>query len=498
MPEKQSLKSTLITRYFPLIICLVLNASVFIPNFGKANIFWDEGFYITGAEKYKKGVFHMQTHPPLGKMFLALGDLLLNPNKDFTHSFENFDRMTEIPPGFTMKGYRIFPVIFGILCGLIFFLIFKLIIGNAWWALALSTLYTFDNAQVLQSRGALLDSCFTFFFLLYLYFTLKLFLKDRCPLRNIIYASINLGILLTVKDSAPLFGLFLFLALLLRSDNKKVFFKNSMISIFAAFIPFLLIWNIHFNSFDHISPNLPNHGKYNLSDEDLNRFIGPSQAGPLDTLYLIKKQYQFTQKLHKNIPDLNMCDPKNNGAPVWLWPFGVKAANYRWDSKVLGYQYSYLNIIANPFTWFISLLTLMLLSSFFFSNITLKNKPYAKLLTAPVISLFILYLLYMFVLSTFDRTLYLHSYFPALNITYILFGFLLAKAPELPLHPYLQKTKYFIAVIPVLSLALFLYFSPFTYGTPMDDYQFQRRNWLDIWGLKCQNCPPQGIFLPKK
>ena len=41
---------------------------------------WDEVYHISSAEKYLTNSVFMESHPPLGKMFIGLGEKILNPN----------------------------------------------------------------------------------------------------------------------------------------------------------------------------------------------------------------------------------------------------------------------------------------------------------------------------------------------------------------------------------------------------------------------------------
>src|SRR3989339_2026526 len=45
-------------------------------------VFWDENYHIASAQKYLTGVMFMETHPPLGKFFVALGEYLIHPNSN--------------------------------------------------------------------------------------------------------------------------------------------------------------------------------------------------------------------------------------------------------------------------------------------------------------------------------------------------------------------------------------------------------------------------------
>ena len=151
---------------------------------------WDEVYHISSAEKYLKGSLFMESHPPLGKMFIALGEKILGPNaakpdvsflgklcfgqEDWKirpeiidkSSFLKVDQITSYPTGFSFCGFRLMPVVFATLTApLLFFLLF-LLIRNVHLAAIFSSLYLFDNAIILQARAAMVDSIQIFFVIL--------------------------------------------------------------------------------------------------------------------------------------------------------------------------------------------------------------------------------------------------------------------------------------------------------------------------------------------
>ena len=151
---------------------------------------WDEVYHISSAEKYIKGSLFMESHPPLGKMFIALGEKVLEPNApkekvgflgklcfgqdDWLKrpdiidksGFLKVDQIQSYPTGFSFCGFRLMPVIFATLTAPLFFFLLFLLLRNAHLAAIFSSLYLFDNALILQSRSAMVDSIQIFFIIL--------------------------------------------------------------------------------------------------------------------------------------------------------------------------------------------------------------------------------------------------------------------------------------------------------------------------------------------
>src|SRR5690606_25394782 len=81
-----------------------------LPN----SLFWDENYHIASAQKHLDGVMYMEPHPPLGKMLLALGEAIVNPNADLDKSaFNSTDYITgnQVPEGFSFAGFRLMSVL---------------------------------------------------------------------------------------------------------------------------------------------------------------------------------------------------------------------------------------------------------------------------------------------------------------------------------------------------------------------------------------------------
>jgi dolichyl-phosphate-mannose--protein O-mannosyl transferase len=125
-------------------------------------VFWDEPYHIASAEKYLNGVYFMEQHPPLGKLLIALGEKIVNANKNDSQ-FINTDYATGIEPSFSFAGYRLFPTLLAWLTAPVLFFIFFYFTKNPVLSALLSFLYIFDNAEIVHSRGAMVDAPLTFF-----------------------------------------------------------------------------------------------------------------------------------------------------------------------------------------------------------------------------------------------------------------------------------------------------------------------------------------------
>ncbi|MBP9751146.1 MAG: phospholipid carrier-dependent glycosyltransferase, partial [Candidatus Peribacteraceae bacterium] len=124
--------------------------------------FWDENYHVAAAQKYLSGVYFMEQHPPLGKLLIAAGEALVDANP-IDNQFADTDYARNPPPDFKFSGYRLFPALLAWLTAPLLFISFWLIGRNLSVATFGAFLYAFDNALIVHSRGAMLESPLMFF-----------------------------------------------------------------------------------------------------------------------------------------------------------------------------------------------------------------------------------------------------------------------------------------------------------------------------------------------
>ena len=191
-------KNDLIMYIFAIII---IGSSTYVFNYyNPAAVFWDENYHIASAQKYLAGVMYMEPHPPLGKLFIALGEWMLHPNSnlDLTY-FTQTDYIKHFPKGYSFAGVRLMPTIFGMLSGVLFFMILFRISKRAQLSFLFSSLYLFANAFILQSRSAMLESTQMFFIFLAILYFLILFDKKERKAKDYFVLGLLIGLAVAVK-----------------------------------------------------------------------------------------------------------------------------------------------------------------------------------------------------------------------------------------------------------------------------------------------------------
>ena len=191
-------------------IILAVSYFTYFKNYDyPPSVFWDENYHIASAQKYLTGVMFMEPHPPLGKLFVALGEKILQPNKAIPaaelHKFTQTDYIKDFPAGYSFKGVRFFSALFAWLSAIIFFYVLYFVSKNPHTSLLFSSLYIFENALITHSRSAMLEGSHLFFILLaVLYFVYLVQKLSRKTLLNYFVLGILTGLAISVKATGAI------------------------------------------------------------------------------------------------------------------------------------------------------------------------------------------------------------------------------------------------------------------------------------------------------
>ena len=150
----------------------------------KNSAYFDEVYFARSAWEYVHGVDTMEwTHPPLGKLIIALPVLLF---------------------GFSPFTYRIMGALAGVAMIPVIYILAKRLFKNRKWALLAGLLMTFDNFHFAHTRMATVDSFLVLFILLSVLFMKQYldlddeesFKKKR---RNLLLSGLFIGCAVTTK-----------------------------------------------------------------------------------------------------------------------------------------------------------------------------------------------------------------------------------------------------------------------------------------------------------
>jgi len=470
------------------ILVLIVSFLVYFRNYqNPSNLFWDENYFIASAYKYINGSFFMEPHPPLGKLLIAAGELIFRPNiKLDMASFINTDYIKDIPTGFSFIGVRFFPVLAATLSAGLFYFILLLILKNPVLAGLFSGLYLFDNALIVHSRGAMLDSIQIFFFLGTLTWFFYLIESKKYTLRYYSILGLLIGLSLTVKLNSWVLLLLIPISFYFENKQKKiklidlisVVIDRTFIVIISILIIFVGTYYLHIR----LANKVVNQNYYQATEEYKKVLDQKKTANLTNAPLMIWDQLLFIPHYEKGVPVYDVCKDGENGSQPWTWPFGNKTINYRWEKSGDKVQYLYLQ--SNPLIWGAGILSIILIAVLLLSKVIFGLKIKDKRLFQILMIILSLYCAYMISILTLKRVMYLYHYFIPLILSLISVPILLSYLFDS--SKIKSKRLIYISIFILITLVFisFIFFSPFTYYQPLTSVQFQLRNWFPWWHLK--------------
>lgn len=484
-------------RILLVLLVFLISFFTYFRNYSyPPHLFWDENYHIASAQKYLTHTFFMEPHPPLGKLFIALGEYLLHPNTRLdTKAFLTTDYISEVPAGFSFAGVRLFPTLFACLSAVLFFLILDRLGRRPLLAFLFSSLYLFENAMIVHSRGAMLESAQMFFILGFILYFVILFdrITDRKAVGSIRYAffGVLFGLAMSVKlNSAMAVVFFMMLVLyeeaaVMKETGRRrlhhmlaAFFRRGVPFAAASLLVFAGVYYIHFSL-----ARTPRSGRYYEALPTYRKIIDAKKTADIRNLpYELIQNIKYSFHYENGVPKYDYCKPGENGSLPITWPFGDKAINYRWLTENGKAHYLYLQ--GNPAVWLAGLIGIFLSVNVLVAYGVLHVKPKDRRLFTFMVAFLMYYLAYMASVISLERVMYLYHYFLALIASLILFYLVVIYLAADQLKKK-DLTVYGVALaIVFIFFITYLFFSPLTYYGPLTDAQFQLRNWFSFWGLK--------------
>ncbi len=484
-----------------ILLVILISSFLYFPNYDYPNkSIWDEVYFVPMAHKYISGTYFMQEHPPLGKLFIALGEKIFNDNPDAPGEFYTVkDNVKQIPANYSYRGVRFFPVIFGILASAAFFYLLYLLLGNPHLAFLFSFLYIFDNSLIADGRAALLQSTQIFFMLLALAYFVKLVNKT---VKIKIYEYFLLGVLVSlpilVKVNAavfillPIFVYFkengLNLEDFVKNVNNLKFLKRGLAKaasfLGGVLLMFIIIFSIHGAIARNYVPD--KQDLYSAKDDYKAYLLKQESFNPLVYGEMLWQNFIYGPEVHGKVHPLDFAhfvNIRSASYPI-SWPIGSRAIMYSYLRENDTTRYVYLQ--GNPINWAVGLmaviLSLVLVLGKYLFGLKIKNPAAFQ----KIQYFLILYLAYMFQMMNITRILYLYHYLIPLVLSFILAGLLFQYAFEEDIK--IERIATFlyglITVVCIISIGVFLFFSPLTYFQPLNEQQMSMRRWINFWDLE--------------
>lgn len=443
-------------------------------------IIFDETYHIPAAQKYLNGVFFQENHPPLGKLFIALGEKIWHKNIR-TDQFIGVEKIQSNIPQINFFGYRFFSALFGLLSVIILFFIFRLIIPDQLIAFVFSLFALFNNALIIQARSAMLDSFLIFFILA----TILVSLTINKATKLSRWQFLTLGLVSSGAVLVKHTGWIVVVAMLpavyrtIRGKGShKYRFWGYFLLIFS--LTYVVVWRVHY-----FLGTIPINDNSKISQELVEWKNGQRKIDPIRLTCLeIRDALAFSRQYNAGVPSLDLSKPDEVGSPWYYWPFGGRGISYRWES--LGDQYRHLFLIGNPVVWLISLLgvlsSMVWLVGRWLFGLKVKSK------TSRFIPYFaLIYIGYMAPFPFIRRVMYLYHYLPAMILGLLLFSLIIFEIDRIGKLRITKKLKRLVVLI-LLALVFFSFivYAPLTYYLPVSREYMQRINLLPIWNTDFQ------------
>ena len=446
------------------------------------NVVFDEAHFGLYAAKYISGQYYFDIHPPLGKMLYALVGWFAKIKPGFYFAVNSFYK------DFNYIALRILPALVGSFFILLIYFFCKKIGLSTRAAFLSSFLLLFNNALVVESRLILIN-IFLLFFIFLALFIFVLVQKSLRFSKKWYLLNFLCGIFLGAAGSIkwPGFGAMI-LVLFLTFFRKKLSKKEALIKIgFFVLIPilfYLFIFYLHFSLLPFECYENCGQVLDDFSEMCSNCNFFTKQ--PESSSFLAKLAYVHVWMFHGNF---SFGGGYSYGSNWWSWPLMIRSMPYFFQ-RISETTTSYIYLIGNPIAWWLGTLGVIGYSFLLFFTKVFKRKilninVFPSILIA---GYFLFWLAFIFI----GRFVLLYLYFPALVFSSIIFSVLLdaflRKRFNLPFNGKIffqnKKANLILALVLILVVAGFLFFSPLTYGASLTEQQFNSRMWDDIlWGI---------------
>ncbi len=568
------------------IICITLFSGLtYLSNYHiPSSSIWDETYHITSGEKYLTGTMLMEAHPPLGKLLIALGEKIVNPNapvkdlnllgklclaatpiartvdgkKEITNllkvrqqnsnklidksSFTATDSIgidnngdgtkdSDYPEYFSFCGFRLLPTLFGFGIPIIFFWLLYLMTRNPHLSAIGSTLVIFDNALLVQSRAAMLDSIQIFLVLASCCFFVSRVsdLLDRKELSNpwmslakYLGMGIAIGLALVTKHSSvfllllPLITIGWELILITRK-NLQTFPKTPVKILKRIFNPYLLnllddmivelvpklvvvllaiiiaycsIFYIHTGLGTTINTKGSNNQGLYKAKEAYQSILrqGSTTWNPINFPIMFEDNWNYMEQYHKGVPKLDPTNKNENGSYPTSWPVMNKTISFKWETANYS-DYQVLYLIGNPIVWLSGLIGVIVALALIISVLFLGNRVKDRRSFVFVTIFAGLWVVYMatMVYVIEIRVMYLYHYLIALVFSLLLPTLLVDYmfGREIPKDTDKSNIIYICLITwMILIFASYLIYAPFTYYLPLSKDGFNARRLFGSWQMR--------------
>lgn len=436
----------------PVLILTALSLVTHLIFFGHpASVVFDEVHNGSFISAYATGQYYFDVHPPLAKLLVKFfGDILgVSYNADFA--------MIGNTLPWEIIILRILPVLAGIILPLIIYFICRHINMSKLASFSAGILICLENSLIVQSRFIMFDSIMMLFGFSALLFYL-LFRKNEQKKSLLVCSAILAAAAFSIKWTGFAFPLLIVIMEIIRT--RKFLSIARFISVYAliGLIFYVSVFAVHFSYLKHTGK-----GDVFMSDRFQKTLIGnPHASNPS-----IQPKGFFGKFIELNLvmyeSNKTLTAGHAYGSKWHTWPLMTRPIFYWQTMPEAG---SYIYFLGNPLLYWLG--TLAILCLIFYSVFKSSVKQTALLIAMGFLVNFIPFIF-------IGRVMFLYHYQSALIFSILAIAFLIDRIKH-----HRARVVTFVGIM-AASLMFFIYFSPLTYGLPLDDSRLNARMWLSTW-----------------
>ncbi|ESQ74126.1 phospholipid carrier-dependent glycosyltransferase [Asticcacaulis sp. AC402] len=447
--------------------------------------FWDESYYITAAERYKEDTAQFASHPPLGFMFMDLGQSIDRTNDKLDTAFladvKKLDTRV-VPKGYDFTAIRMPSALFAVAGALLFYLIVLRLTKEAFEAFVFSLLFVFENSFIVHFRAAHLDSYQLTFTLGSILVWLSTFGKDpKRPLLTFAVFGLLCGLSFMTKVNSlvmvALCGITLIRSLwtLRTRDNLLKSLARGGVAAGGFLATVALVFALHVV----LNPKAPDPASKS-GERDLRAMSQPYKdwlldKRPLDLSVIWNGSYDYYKYMKGDFTGAILTEP--NGSQPILWPFMHKIINYRWDFD--GKRTAYIQMVGNPVNWGLGIVAIVGAAVLIVGRRSRRlsdggqAEDFNRL--EAIFAMFMIFWLFHIFLGT-QRVMYVYHYFIGLALSFMMLPLVFRIAARK--FAFLDKHRFIVLCsVSVLIAASYLFYAPLTYHQLMSRQACEMRNW---------------------
>ncbi|MDD3647847.1 MAG: phospholipid carrier-dependent glycosyltransferase [Candidatus Dojkabacteria bacterium] len=487
-----------LTTFFLFFIVLFFSFGTRFYNLGNPKYYvFDENYFIPMSQKYIRGEFFGDPHPPTGKLLITAGAYLYPDNVDEGKLSEE----SPSAPSENLVKYRYVPAFFSAILPLLVFMIIFLLTKSSLLSFLGSFLVTFDNAILVHGRFALFDEILFAFVLISFVFTL-LFIKYSAGNKKEIFKKGSLlkrfvllllaGIFAGLALSTKMIGLtstaILSLGIIYRTflDRYKLNFKSIIFILAQIILPFAAIFVVFYGSFA-IHFKLLHSSGANLEEfsQGFQNCITKDRSEcNMSIIALTNESIKWSFNYESRVPSIDFCKEGEMGSTPSQWPFMGRAIAYSFSNHatIPLTTVSYVYLTGNPIVWYSGLLGVVFGFSLLVVSFFLLRSLINKRILLIILAYFMNYAPYFFI----QRVMYFYHYFPALIFSIILLMLLLQEFKRMHLRKALSDAhkSLFVLLYAMFIFVFFLLYSPLSYNRKIDVSYVRKLIFSEQWNLR--------------